>query len=509
MSVQELSERAKALILLCSTVGLDAGAGAKPFGPVGWHSLLKYVDAAGLDGPEALIGRDAEAVAGLLGVKPDVAARVAQLLDRAGRFSLDLERIGSWGVWVSTEFDAGYPDVLRERLGTSAPPLLFGAGDRDLLRCDGVAVVGSRRPDAAGMVFAQAFGARAAGLDLAIVSGAAKGVDEAAMTAALERGGIAVGVVADSLERLVRRKVWRERLLSGELVLVSEYHPSRRFDPGWAMARNRVVYSLARAAVVVASDAGRGGTWDGAAKNAKAGWVPLFVRAAATAPAGNRRMLEELGARELGDDGARAAEAVAKAVSGRQDDPGWGSQAPISEPPAPPLDGPSPTPDGPPLPEPRPGETPMVAPAGPASADSPDDVFPRVAALLVDAAMSHQKVAAVAEALGVPKGQASVWLRRAVDEELLTKRSKGYASGSRAAPESEDALASAQAIADAGVAAVERLGVDSFTQDEALHRIAATYCVEQPLARQWLAQAAAKLSRPLFVFDDDEPAGGD
>jgi predicted Rossmann fold nucleotide-binding protein DprA/Smf involved in DNA uptake len=509
MSVQELSERAKAVILLCSTVGLDAGADAKPFGPVGWHSLLTYVDAAGLEGPEALMGRDAAALSSALGVKPDIASRVAKLLDRAGRFTLDLERIGGWGIWVLTEFEAGYPRLLRDRLGDHAPPLLFGAGDSELLRCEGVAVVGSRRPDDAGMDFAHSFGARAAELGLAVVSGAARGVDEAAMTAALERGGIAVGVVADSLERLVRRKVWRQRLLSGELVLVSEHHPARRFDPGWAMQRNRVVYCLSQAAVVVASDAGRGGTWDGAAKNAKAGWVPLFVRAAVTAPAGNRRMLEEFGARELPDDGARAAEAVAKAVAERKDVPECKSPAPTSDPPAPPFDESSATPDGAPLPALRPGETPATTATVPASVESPDDVFPRVAALLVDAATSHRNVAAVAEALGVPKGQASVWLRRAVDEELLTKRSKGYASGPRAALESADALASPQAIAHAGVAAVERLGVDSCTQDEALRRIAATYCIDQPLARQWLAEAAAKLSQPLFTFEEDEPAGGD
>lgn len=509
MSVQELSERAKAVILLCSTVGLDAGADAKPFGPVGWHSLLTYVDAAGLGGPEALMGKDAAALSSALGVKPDIASRVAQLLDRAGRFTLDLERIGGWGIWVLTESDADYPRLLRERLGDSAPPLLFGAGDSELLRCEGVAVVGSRRPDDAGMDFAQSFGARAAELGLAVVSGAARGVDEAAMTAALERGGIAVGVVADSLERLVRRKVWRQRLLSGELVLVSEHHPARRFDPGWAMQRNRVVYCLSQAAVVVASDAGRGGTWDGAAKNAKAGWVPLYVRAAATAPAGNRRLLETLGARELPDDGARAAEAVAKAVAGRREDPEWRSPAPISDPPALPLDEPGPTPDGPSLAEPRLGEKLAFAMGGSGAADSPDDMFPRVAALLVDEAMTHQKVAAVAEALGVPQRQASLWLRRAVDEGLLTKSSKGYAPGPRAALESEHTLASPQAISDAGVDAVERLGVGSCTQDEALRRIAGTYCVEKSLARQWLAEAAAKLSQPLFSFDEDEPAGTD
>jgi len=502
MSAQGLTERAKAIILLCSSVGLDAGAKARPFGPVGWHSLRKHVETAGLDGPEELMGQDAEAVSGLLGVPPEIASRVAMLLERAGRFTLDLERIGSWGVWVVTEFDARYPAALRKRLGDSAPPLLFGAGDGDLLTSDGVAVVGSRRPDEAGMAFAQSFGARAATLGLAVVSGAARGVDETAMVGALEAGGIAVGVVADSLERLVRKKAWRERLLGGELVLVSEHHPARRFDPGWAMQRNRVVYCLSKAAIIVASDSGRGGTWDGATKNAKAGWVPLFVRAASTAPAGNRRMLESFGARELPDDGACAAEVVAKALAGTSQDAERTQAAPIvGAPLALPLHETDTTAKETAAPAAS-GET-AVPVAGPASVNAKEDFFPRLAVLLIDAAARRQKVAAVAEELGVPQRQASVWLRRATDEELLTRSSKGYVRGERNVVATGEALTSREAIADAGIGAAESLDVGSCARDEAIRRIVTAYCVEPSLAKLWLAEAAAKLSQPLFTLDGE------
>jgi predicted Rossmann fold nucleotide-binding protein DprA/Smf involved in DNA uptake len=515
MSSRDLSERAKAMTLLCSTVGLGSGAAVKPFGPVRWHSLRRYVEAAGLGGPEALIGMDAAAVATVIGVKPDIAEQVARLLERAGRFSLDMERIAGWGIWVLTEFDEAYPELLTMRLGDSAPPLLFGGGDRDLLRCEGVAVVGSRRPDDAGMVFAQHFGAKAADLGLAIVSGAARGVDETAMSAATARGGISVGVVADSLERLVRRKAWRERLLGGELVLVSEYHPSRRFDVGWAMQRNRVVYCLSRAAVVVASTAGGGGTWAGATENAKAGWVPLFVRAAATAPEGNRRLLETVNARALPDDGARAAEIVAEALASRGADAEPSGAPSELTPPAEPavradVVAPMPLADSsslaaePASPSQPPGAADIPAAQAPPSAvGRPDDFFPRVAAFLISSAVTQQKVAAVAEELGVPPGQARTWLARAVDEELLSKSSKGYAQGSCEATATSDALASDVAVLEAGIAAVERLHLALHTHKEAVDRIASTLCVEAPLARKWLNGAAAKLSQPLFTVDDD------
>ena len=56
------------------------------------------------------------------------------------------------------------------------------------------------------------------------------------------------------------------------------------------MGRNRLIYSLAEAAVVVASGES-GGTRAGALENLKAGWVPLFVREDSDVPDGNRELL--------------------------------------------------------------------------------------------------------------------------------------------------------------------------------------------------------------------------
>ena len=43
------------------------------------------------------------------------------------------------------------------------------------------------------------------------------------------------------------------------------------------MARNKYIYCLSNAAVVVKSDT-KGGTWEGAKENQKYHWVPLWVR---------------------------------------------------------------------------------------------------------------------------------------------------------------------------------------------------------------------------------------
>ena len=43
------------------------------------------------------------------------------------------------------------------------------------------------------------------------------------------------------------------------------------------MGRNRLIYTLADYAVIVASDAESGGTWAGAVETLKNGWIPIFV----------------------------------------------------------------------------------------------------------------------------------------------------------------------------------------------------------------------------------------
>jgi predicted Rossmann fold nucleotide-binding protein DprA/Smf involved in DNA uptake len=131
-----------------------------------------------------------------------------------------------------------------------------------------------------------------------IVSGGARGIDEAAMLGALERQGTAIGVLADSLLRASTSAKYREHLMVNNLVLVSPFNPEAGFDVGNAMARNRYIYCLADAGVVVSSTRDKGGTWTGAVENLKEGWVPLWVKPGSEAATGNVELVRR-GARWL------------------------------------------------------------------------------------------------------------------------------------------------------------------------------------------------------------------
>ncbi len=189
---------------------------------------------------------------------------VRQLLDRGFLLAQALERWSARAIWVVTRPDDDYPGRLREKMRGKAPPVLYGCGDRDALDNGGLAVVGSRRVNEDLIEYTERVGQLAAEAEVPIVSGGARGVDQAAMRGSLEAGGRAIGVLGNNLERAALDRGNREPLMDGRLVLVSSFDPVARFRGWQAMERNKQIYALADAALVVNSDHGHGGTWAGA-----------------------------------------------------------------------------------------------------------------------------------------------------------------------------------------------------------------------------------------------------
>ena len=205
--------------------------------------------------------------------------RYNQLLERGFQLSKAVERWSSRAIWVMGCTDEGYPRRLSERLKDYTPPIIYGCGDKAVLETGGLAVVGSRDVDADLVEFTESVGRLAAQANRTLVSGGARGIDQAAMRGALEAGGKVVGVMADSLERAALNREHRELLLDGQLVLISPYDPSAGFNIGHAMQRNKLIYALSDAALVVNSDYEKGGTWAGAVEQLdKLHFVPVYVR---------------------------------------------------------------------------------------------------------------------------------------------------------------------------------------------------------------------------------------
>lgn len=205
------------------------------------------------------------------------------------------------GLWVMTRSDADYPARLKKRLGNDSPAVLFGCGRRALLSGGGIAVVGSRNACESDIEYSRQFGRLASQAGHSVVSGGARGVDEAAMLGALNDDGTAVGVMANHLLRACTGEKYRRHLTGNNLALISSFNPEAPFNAGNAMQRNKYIYCLADLALVVHTGR-QGGTWNGAFEALRKKWVPLRVKRTDDRHAGNAELI-----------GKGAVEAAAKA----------------------------------------------------------------------------------------------------------------------------------------------------------------------------------------------------
>jgi len=235
-----------------------------------------------------------------------------------------------------------------------------------------------------------------------VFSGGARGVDKLAADGALEEGGHAVAVLADSLQDSLRRKELRDAVLSGRLTLVSASSPSARFTVAAAMGRNKLIYVLSSAAVVVSAAFEKVGTWTGAIENLRAGWVPLFVRDGRDVPDGNRELINRGGRavqlEELGSniDALLAAPTLHQEASlVREAGAAYAAAQPVAG---------SPKDDG----------SEHID-----AADPFPSVWPRLAAFLAQ----PRTEAEVSQALHLDQGQTQMWLQRAVALGLVRKLS--------------------------------------------------------------------------------------
>lgn len=143
----------------------------------------------------------------------------------------------------------GYPPRLAAI--DDAPPLLAVRGDLNALMQPTIAIVGSRNASAAGMKFAQALAHELGQAGFIIISGLARGIDQAAHRAAISSGTVAV--LAGGHGRIYPSE-HQELLLSivtGTGAAISEmpldHEPRARDFP----RRNRLISGAAVAVVVV------------------------------------------------------------------------------------------------------------------------------------------------------------------------------------------------------------------------------------------------------------------
>ncbi len=314
--------------------------------------------------PADLLAPDAQALLGECQQLID-SDRLKSLLARGFLLSQAIERWRTRAIWVVTRADAEYPRRLKTRLKNDAPPVLYACGDAAILDSGGLAVVGSRHVD----------------------------------------------------DRAVLNREHRNLLMDGQLVLISPYDPSAGFNVGHAMQRNKLIYALADAALVVSSDYQKGGTWAGAVEQLeKLRLVPVYIRSNGETSKG-MEALRRKGALSWPNPETPGALAETLVVEASVKENAFGQNErsfSVREEPNQAYDIP---------PSSLPSDDSFAPPSLEAPLTPADALFAKVRELL-EKMTTPKTDAEVATDLQVSKSQAKEWLQRLVDEGVLEKLSR-------------------------------------------------------------------------------------
>ncbi len=287
------SANTKAVLLLTAPLLTGSGSPKAPLlTPREYRDMALWLQTVGGE-PADLLRGDSQ----LLGGKtaPIDPERLKCLLDRGFQLAQALERWSARAIWVVGRADPGYPARVKERLKGNAPALLFCCGDAEIANGPALAIVGSRNASKEILAYTSEVAADAAHNGKVVVSGGARGVDRTAMDGATNAGGAAVGVLAGDLERTSMNRTHRNLILEQRLLLVSPFDPLARFHVGHAMHRNKLIYAMADAGLVMDTAIDEGGTWAGAVEQMSKYGTPVYTRSNG-APSPGLEALRERGA---------------------------------------------------------------------------------------------------------------------------------------------------------------------------------------------------------------------
>lgn len=150
-----------------------------------------------------------------------------------------------------------YPELLAQVAG--APVLLFCKGNPQIMKSEGLAIVGSRKCSKRGLEIAADFARDISELGIPVVSGMALGIDAAAHTGALDSHSPTVAVLGCGVDVVYppRHHELYERLCN-EALVISEYPPGIPPDKSHFPQRNRIISGLSRGVLVVEAPLGSG-----------------------------------------------------------------------------------------------------------------------------------------------------------------------------------------------------------------------------------------------------------
>ncbi|MBQ9897407.1 MAG: DNA-processing protein DprA [Synergistaceae bacterium] len=200
-----------------------------------------------------------------IGLKPGVQKRLNDLLIDNSWPERELDKINRFNARFIHVESHEYPTRLKEIKDAPIGLYVMSAEPENLanLTVKSVAIVGTRRCSNYGHSIAESLGRALAKVGFAVISGGAKGIDEAGHMGCLEENGFTVAVMGTGLDIIYpseHRQLFSE--ISQHGALVTEYPFGTKGEQWHFPERNRIIMGMAGRTVVVESpvDGGAMGT---------------------------------------------------------------------------------------------------------------------------------------------------------------------------------------------------------------------------------------------------------
>ena len=224
------------------------------------------------------------------------------------------ETLYNSGIDIIPVVSPDYSKTLKENLKKSAPIVLYIKGNKQIMKEKSIAIVGSRDASDIALQFTDNIAKLACKEYKVVVSGFAKGVDKQALDSAIVHKGQSIIVLPQGILTFESGiKTYYKHITAGDVLVLSTFSPQAGWSKELAMARNPIIYGLAKEIYVAESKPSKnrqgketkGGTYAGVIDGLKKGRT-IYVRKPDVSEKNDNNFLIQSGALPVDFNGDKA-----------------------------------------------------------------------------------------------------------------------------------------------------------------------------------------------------------
>lgn len=256
------SDDAFAAMLLTMALSPNREEYARPYSVQEFRKLEECVRASSKRQVGRLLNMDISGLMMHLDISEEEAYRIFTLLNRGVQLTYALEGFLKDGIEVVTIYDKDYPRRIKRKMGIAAPPFFYRCGNREMLNQPAIAIMGISGVKTTNEVRdgIETLVRNACRMGYSIITGGELGVSRVAANIVAEHNGMILDVLGGGMAEHVHYDGIAEMIAADRAAVLSLEHPEAMFTVSHAIARNKLIFSLADAAFIFNTDGKRGET---------------------------------------------------------------------------------------------------------------------------------------------------------------------------------------------------------------------------------------------------------